>query len=311
MSGKLKIQPISRMGLDPLVEMAEQLRALLPGWTDTAPADGRPRTPSAFASDLAHLARHDADGLFTASMGNEVVGFGVNYVRARQLVLAQLWLLPDFADHAAAAAALVRRALVFGDRAAAQDYSAHVLGGARHEALLFRFGFRPRFPVYRLVLTADLALDTGRVLAGGLPGGELTQDAMARRVGFGDLERLDRITRGITRPMDHEYWVAQRSLRLATVRDGQLVAAYAYGGQGQCGPVVASTVESAMAALGWALQFAGQAGDTVEVLVPAVFETAVETLLEAGADCPAAGTWMSRGPVPSLGRYVLPGVTLL
>ena len=309
MGGKLKIQPISRVGLDPLVDMAEQLRALLPGWTDTAPAEGRARVPSPLARDLAHLARHDADGLFTASIGDEVVGFGVNYVRGRQLLLAQLWLLPDFVDHPVAAA-LVRRALVFGDRAAAQDYSAHVLGGAPHEALLFRFGFRPRFPVYRLVLPAEQALDAGRVLAAALPGGELTQDAMARRVGFADLERLDRLTRGVTRPMDHEYWVNERGLRLATVRDGKLVAGYAYGGQGQCGPVVASTGEGAMAALGWSLQFAAHAGDQVEVLVPAVFETAVETLLETGAQCPAAGSWMSRAPVSGLNRCVLPGVTL-
>ena len=311
MGGKLKIQPISRVGLDPLVDMAEQLRALLPGWADTVPTVGRQRSSSPFARDLEHLSRHDADGLFTASIGTEVVGFGVNYVRARQLVLAQLWLLPDYADHPVAAA-LVRRALVLGDRAAVQDYSAHVLGGAPHEALLFRFGFRPRFPVYRLQLPAGRALDVGRTLASTLPAAELTQDSVARRVGFADLERLDRIVRGATRPMDHEYWIAERGLRLAVVRDGQRIAAYAYGGQGQCGPVVASTGESAMAALGWALQFAAQTGgESIDVMVPGVFEDAVETLLEAGAGCPTSTTWMSRQPASGFSRYVLPGVTLV
>jgi hypothetical protein len=111
--------------------------------------------------------------------------------------------------------------------------------------------------------------------------------------------------------MDHEYWLGERGLHLAKVRDGQRIAAYAYGGSGQCGPVAAATGEAALAGLGWALQLAGEAatGD-VQVLVPATFETALENLLDAGARCTATTTWMTRNPGSTLERCVLSSVTV-
>lgn len=311
MTVKVKVQPVSRVGIAPLVEMAEHMRAELPGWEDTAPVFGRQRTDSDLAVDLAHLARHDGDGFLTASIGEEVAGFGVCYVRSRQLTVSHLWLLPEHAEPRLEDA-LMRRMLAFGERAGVNEAVASVTGGASQHALLFRHGFRPRFPVYRLSLKAELARRIGQELLKLLAGFELTSESLQRRVGSGDLDRLDRLVRGVVRPMDHEYWISERGLRLATVREGNRVAGYAYGGTGQCGPVAASTPEAALAALGWALHFAAATGaDDVSLLVPAPFEAALEQLLDAGATCRAVCHWMSRAPVSGMERYLLPSSTLL
>jgi hypothetical protein len=310
MAGKVKVQPVSSTGLGPLVAMAEQLRASLPGWQDTEPAVPRSHIASDLALDLRHLARHDGDGFLTVSVGDEVVGFAACYVRSRQLNISQPWVLPEYQEHEAAHQ-LVQRCLAYGERAGVSDYVAHALGESHWQALVFRFGLRPRFLVYRLVLSAEHARSIGQELAKLRPASELTQDAMQRRAGSADLEHLDRLVRGVTRPMDHEHWLSEQRLRLAKVRDGQRVAAYAYGGPGQCGPVAAATTDAAIAALGWALQFAGDAAvGPVQLLVPATFEAALEHLLDGGARCSAVSVWMTRQPGATLERYVLSSATI-
>ncbi len=310
MAGKVKVQPVSRAGIEPLVAMAEQLRASLPGWDGTAPLDTKGHPPSDLALDLAHLARHDGDGFLVASVGDEVVGFAASFVRSRQLTISQPWLLPEYHDHEVAEA-LLRRAMAYGERSGAGDVGAHLLSEAHWQAALFRFGLRPRFPVYRLVLATDAARSAGRKMSSLLPGSELTRDALNRRAGAADLERLDRLARGVARPMDHDYWLGERRLRLAKVRDGQRVAAYAYGGAGQCGPVAGATTEAALAGIGWALQLAAEATvESVQILIPAVFESALETLFDAGAECAAASVWMTRNPGNAFERYVVPSVTV-
>lgn len=310
MAGKVKVQPVSRVGLEPLVAMAEQLRASLPGWEDTAPVNVRPHVPSDLALDLRHLAYHDGDGFLTVSVGDEVVGFAASYVRSRQLTIAQPWFLPEYRGDEVAEP-LLRRLLAHGERSGATECAAHVLGEAAWQGLFFRFDLRPRLSVYRLVLKAEKARIVGQELAKLRPATEVSEDVAQRRVGSADLERLDRLVRGVTRPMDHEHWFTERRLRLAKVRDGQRIAAYAYGGPGQCGPVAAATTEAALAGLGWALQFAGEGGTPeVQVMLPAPFESAMEHLLEAGADCRASSTWMSRKAGSTLDRYVLPSPTM-
>lgn len=313
MPGKVKIQPVSRMGIAPLVEMAESLRASLPGWEDTARSSDGSRPVSDLADDLQHLARHDRDGFLLASIDDEVVGFCSSFVRSRQAFVSHLWLLPEYREHPVAQS-LFRRALGHGERAGVHGYAAHVAGGAWQQALAFRFGLRPRFPVFRLSFAVETAHTVGEELAKLLPGTEVTEEGLHKRAGWGDLERIDRLTRAVARPMDHEYWLAGRRLRLAMVRDGQRIAAYAYGGAAQCGPVAATTQEGGLAALGWALQFAADAAQNetpVTLLVPAVFEAAVEHLLEGGARCLASSQWMSRQASSGLERCVPASMTLL
>lgn len=310
MTERIRVQPVSRANLGPLVEMAEHLRAALTGWRDAAPAEGRARRPSDLALDLAHLAHHDGDGFLVATIDDTVAGFCTAFVRSRTLSLTGLWLLPEHED-SAVAPGLVRRALAYGERAGAAEAVSLVLSGAPAEGVLFRSGLRPRFPVYRIRLTATAARTLGGELARLLPGSRSSEDSIRRRTGRSDTERIDRLGRGLSRPMDHEYWLAERGLCVAMVRDGNRVAAYAYGGRGQCGPVAATTSDAALAALGWALQLASaDAEDGVDVLVPGVFEAAVEHLLEAGGFCLASCQWMTRHPVSGLERCLLASTTI-
>ncbi len=308
MAGRVKVQPVSRAGLPALVAMAEQLRASLPGWEGSAPTEVRQRTEGDLALDLRHLATHDGDGFLTASVGDEVVGFATSYVRSRQLNVSQPWLLPEYRDHEVAEQ-LVRRSLAYGERAGANDAAAHVLGEAAWQTLFLRFGLHDRFPVYRLALPPGRASEVGRELARLRPAAEVRDEALKRRAGSADLERIDRLARGVARPTDHEHWLSERRLRLAKVRDGQRLAGYAYGGPGQCGPVAAATPEAALAALGWALQFASREED-VHVLIPATFEPALDHLLGAGATSLSVSHWMSRLPGSRLDRFVLPSPTI-
>ncbi len=309
MSAKLKIQPVTPVALPPLVEMAGHLRAALPGFADLALPSNHPEN-AALALDLEHLARHDANGFLIASRNDDVVAFAVSFVRSRQLVLSHLWLVPDLGD-AAVAHALVKKVVAFGVRSGAADLACHALAGPLEQAVCFRHGMRPRFPVYRLALAQETAMAVGSHLARLLPGGELSDEEVTRKAGTGEAERLDRLVRGVGRAMDHEHFLGPRRLRLAIVRQGRRVAGYAYGGPGQCGPVAATTGEAALAGLGWALQFAATADqDAVTVYVPAVFEAGLETLLDAGAECRAQTLWMSQVPPTGMERYVLAGPTL-
>ncbi|MEP0774045.1 MAG: GNAT family N-acetyltransferase [Acidobacteriota bacterium] len=310
MAERVRVQAVSRANLGPLVEMAEHLRAALPGWQDTAPADGRSRPPSDLALDFAHLAHHDGDGFLVATVDDTVAGLCTAFVRSRTLSLTGIWILPEFQDRPVAAS-LIRRALAYGDRAGAVEACSLVLGDAGLEGELFRFGLRPRFPVYRLRLAAAAAKTLGSELARLLPGGEVSEDSVRHRTGRSDTERIDRLTRGLARPMDHDHWLVGRGLRVAMVRAGDRVAAYAYGGAGQCGPLAATTSDAALAALGWALQMAAaDAEGAVEAQVPGVFEGAVEHLLEAGGRCLAAGAWMTRHPVSGMERCLLASTTI-
>jgi hypothetical protein len=266
--------------------------------------------PSDLSRDLAHLAHHDGDGFLIASRDDDVLGFAVSFVRSRQLLLSHLWLVPDLADRSVAEF-LVRRVVAFGARSGVNDLACHAVAGPTQQAACFRFGMRPRFPVYRLAVSHEIALETGMQLSRLLPGKELSEEELTRRAGTGDPDRIDRLVRGVSRALDHEYWVGPRGLRLAAVRLGNRVAAYAYGGQGQCGPVAATTTEAGLAALGWALRFAAESSDpTVTIWVPAPFESAIETLLDAGAECRAQTVWMSQLPPSGMERYVLAGPTL-
>ena len=121
-------------------------------------------------------------------------------------------------------------------------------------------------------------------LKGLLPGKDATVDLLNRR-GQADIDRIDRVTRNITREADHVFWLKERQLRVALVQQGTRIAAYAYGGVDQVGPVAGSTQDAALAALGWALDLAVSAGATgeIELRIPSPFGSAVEALLDTNA----------------------------
>lgn len=314
MRGKIKVLPTSRVGVGPLADMAEQMRAFLPGWEDSQPSSERGRHLSDLRFDLEHLAQHDSDGLLVATVGSEVAGFVASFVRSRWLLISQLWVLPEYRD-TGVAEALVRRAFLFGQRSGVTKVAFDALTPWQI-GLGLGFGLAPVFPLLRVMLPAEKALQWGHQLARLQPGSEVTAEASSRRAFFADLERLDRLVRGFARPMDHEYWLFSRNLRLSVVREGERITAYAYGGSGQCGPVVGATEESSLAAFGWALRFAAEAASekneaaSVSCLIPTSFSRAFDHLLEAKPDLPSALFFMATDH-PRTGYFVASSLSLL
>jgi len=310
MGGKTKIQPASRTGIEALAGMAEQLLATLPDWGDAVRPEAGRRPPNPFFADFQHLSRHDPDGLLTASIADDVVGFAAAYLRSRQLLVPHVWMLPEHEDQPVAHA-LMRRVLSFAERSGASDAAFLAHGGAVAHDLFLRFGLPHRLQVYRVVIPAAAAGTLGQALASGRPGTEATRDMVARRAWVGDLEHLDRLVRGVVRPLDHEYWLTERGFRVATVREGKRVAGYGYGRAGWCGPAVASTGEAALAALGWGLQLAADGAETVQLLMPASFESGLDALLHGGGAIGSVAGWMARSQPVGLDRAILGGLTVL
>jgi GNAT superfamily N-acetyltransferase len=233
--------------------------------------------------ELNHLMAHDPDGFFTAYESDETLGFAAAHVRARQCVLSELWVLPQHQGRGAGQA-LLSRAVSYGERSGAREFLAVVPSEAAIQTLLLGQGFKPMTIVYQFGLPIPAASDLAASLRGLMPGKDATADLLNRR-GQADLDRIDRVTRNIAREADHVFWLKERRLRAAFVQQGARIAAYAYGGPEQVGPVAGSTQDAALAALGWALELtidSGAAG-SIDLRVPSPFRTAVDALLDTDA----------------------------
>ncbi len=260
--------------------------------------------------DLEHLLTHDPDGFFTAYDGQETLGFAAAIVRSRQWILSELWVLPQHQGRGAGEA-LLSRALAYGDRSGAREYLALVPSETAVQALLLKHGFTLLAPAYLFSLSVDRAVTFAGALQRLLPGAEVTSDLLNRR-GQADVDRLDRLTRGIARDADHDYWLKRRRHRAAFVRHGERIAAYAYGGDAQVGPVAGSTQDAALCATGWALRMAVESGGTgrLDLLVPAPFTPAVETILEAGGRLESTLAIYARGVKLAFDRLLFGQISL-
>lgn len=261
--------------------------------------------------DLTHLITHDPDGFMTAEDKQETVGFAAGHVRSRQCVISEMWVLPQHRGRGAGNA-LMTRMLAYGERSGAREFLTLVPTEGVAQSLLLRNGFRPLAPVYQLTVPATVGPRLGHALSRLMDGRDVTSDLYHRR-GQADLDRIDRLTRNIVRESDHQYWLKQRSHHAAFVRQGNRIAAYAYGGHDQVGPAAGTTREAALCALGWAITLASDAvGDEAQltIRVPAPFVEAVDAVLEAG--CRLEATLMLYGRDLSLAfdRSILGHVAL-
>lgn len=254
--------------------------------------------------DLRHLLAHDPDGFFTAMEKDETLGFAAAHVRSRQCILSELWVLPQHQGNGAGGA-LLDRVLAYGGRSGAREYLAMVPAEPGIQALLLSRDFNPMTVVYQFTISAAAAEDLAAVLTRLLTGKDVTTDLYNRR-GQADLDRIDRVTRNISRDIDHVHWLKERRLKAAFVQQGARIAAYAYGGVDQVGPVAGSTPDAALSGLGWALDLAVAAGatGTLTLRVPAPFTSAVETLLDSDAHIEATLLLYGKGVSLALDRSV-------
>ena len=244
--------------------------------------------------DLTHLITRDPDGFQTAEDKQETVGFAAGHVRSRQCVISEMWVLPQHRGRGAGEA-LMQHMLTYGERSGAREFLTVVPTQGVAQSLLLRHGFRPLAPVYQFTIPPTVAPILGHSLSRLMDGRDVTTDLFNRR-GHADLDRIDKLNRNIVRDTDHQYWLKQRGYQAAFVRQGERIAAYAYGGSDQIGPVSGTTREAALCAIGWAVNFAAEAAgedERLTVRVPAPFSGAVDALLEAG--CRLEATLMLYG----------------
>jgi GNAT superfamily N-acetyltransferase len=255
--------------------------------------------------NLQHLLKHDPDGFFTAIDKDETLGVAAAHVRSRQWVLSEIWVLPQHQGRGAGEA-LLTRTLTYGERSGAREYLTVAPVESNVQALLLRHELRPIAPVYLIQLPVAAAGRAGSALSRLLPGQNVTKELFNRR-GQADLDRIDRLTRGMTREVDHVYWLKDRGLAAAFIRQGERIAGFAYGGRDQVGPAAGTTQDAALAALGWAIDLAlGQArGKTIELRIPAPFEPAVDAVLELGGRIHATLMLYGRGVTSSFNRCLL------
>ena len=260
--------------------------------------------------DLRHLMAHDPDGFFTALEKEETLGFGAAHVRSRQCVVSELWVLPQHRGKGAGEA-LLSRVLAYGERSGAREFLALVPVEGPVQALLLRHQLTPLCPVYRFRLDADQAHRLGGALSRLLPGQDITGELVQRR-GHAHLDRIDRLTRGVIREVDHTYWLKGRGLRAAFIRHGARIGAYAYGGTNQVGPAAGTSREAALCAVGWAVDLAASSGRATElrVQVPAPFAAAVEAFNDTGAHLEATFMLYGRGVSLSFDRALMGNPTL-
>jgi len=232
--------------------------------------------------DLQHLMSHDPDGFFTALDRDETLGFAACHVRSRQWILSELWVLGQHRGRGAGEA-LMSRCLTYGERSGAREYLAVVPTDPAIQSLLLLHGLQPVCPVYLFRVDRETAITLASTLSRLLPGQDVTNDLLKRR-GHADLDRIDKLVRGVDRGVDHVYWLKRQRRRTAFVRQGSRIAAYAYAGADVVGPVSGTTQEAALAALGWALDMAVKSSrkDIFDLRVPAPFVPAIDALLEAG-----------------------------
>jgi GNAT superfamily N-acetyltransferase len=260
--------------------------------------------------NLRHLMAHDPDGFFTATDHEETLGFAAAHIRSRQCVLSELWVLPQHHGRGAGRA-LLERIIGYGERSGVKEYLAVVPAEPAVQALLLGHSYRPLTPVYQFSLERALAAELAPSLARLLPGRDTTTDLFNRR-GQADIDRIDRVTRNISREVDHLYWLKERRLKAAFVQQGARIAAYAYGSAEQIGPVAGSTPDAALSGLGWALQLAVESGaqGLIEVRVPAPFAAAIEAMLDGGARLEATLIVYGRGLALAFDRSILGPVCL-
>jgi len=255
--------------------------------------------------NLSHLMAHDNNGFFSAIDHEETLGYGVAHVRARQWVLSELAILPDHRGRGAGSL-LLSRLLAYGERASVRSYLAMVPPDPSAAALLLSHDFTPVMPLYRFEIPEETAEELGTALARLLPGHDQSQELLERR-GQADLDRIDKVVRGITREMDHVFWLKRLGLDVSFIRQGARIAAYGFGGRAQVGPVAGTTQEATLAALGQAIRSALAAGGhrPLHVHVPAAFRPAIENLLEGGALLVDGTSQIyARGEAPPLDRYI-------
>lgn len=254
--------------------------------------------------ELDHIITHDPDGFFSVVDRDETLGFAAAFLRSRQCILSQLWVLPQHRG-LGAGQALFEKVLAYGENSGAREFLALVPIQGAIQGLLLAHGFTTLAPVYHVRLDSSSAETVAHALSRLLPGQEITNDLLDRTA-QAHVDRIDHLSRKITRESDHLFWIKRQGARAISVRQGSRIAAYGLGGPNQIGPVAGSTQDAALCAVGRAIGLALDArpDQPVDVRVPGPFVPAIEALLDAGGKITTTSLLYGRNVTASFDRVV-------
>ena len=298
---KVKVRRASREELPGLAVLRDSIKSEMPAypfWNAVLDLDME------VDPVLEHLITHDPDGCMTAVLKDETLGFAASHVRSRQCVISEIWVLPQHRG-IGAGEALISRALAYGDRSGAREFMAVVPPDGPVQGILLRHGFEPILPIYNFRLTAEQVAELGAGLSRLLPGQDVTTDLLAHK-GQADIDRIDKLTRNVSRDADHLFWLKGCDRRAAFVRQGSRIGAFAYAGSDFIGPVAGSTQDAALAGIGWALELSARYGrpQPLELRVPSRFNSAIEAVQEVGGKIVSTHMVYGRGVRSKFDRYI-------
>jgi len=239
------------------------------------PVDDTPQRRAWAIPFRRHALAHDGAGFHVAEAEGRVVGFGIATLRERLWYLAALHVLPAYQGQGVGRD-LLRRCLATAARP--RDVKIVISESAQpiSNALYAKHGMYQWVPLLHF---------EGALPAGGDPPRLGHETLAAGDDALGALDAIDRAVLGVTRPVDHRYWLAQPGVAglLFRARGGDAVG-YAYATEaGRVGPAAVLSTRHVPDVLSASLRSAAARGATgASLVVPGHCRAAVAYLLERG-----------------------------
>lgn len=222
--------------------------------------------------------KDDAEGLWVAEDGDDIVGFAWSWVCGDLWFLAQLFVAPGqqgrnigqelltrTLDHARKLGAKNRALITFPFNTVAQG-------------LYIRNGLFPRFPIYNVSVARER-------LIGRLQGPQFRAVPLAETVSdLRSLARIDVEVLGVSREKHHRYLINDSATKGVCLYAGDDCVGYAYVSTGgHIGPLAVAQPDALDRAFRTALNLAVEGGSSkVSAFLPGTSETALGIAIEQG-----------------------------
>jgi len=172
-----------------------------------------------------HALLYDTPRFWIAEVDAQPVGFGIATLRAHLWYLAALHVEPEWQGYGLGSE-LLRRCLAGAEQARDRLAISDTIN-PHSNALYARHGLFQRLPLIELSGPTPTATIAGIKT--------IARDA----VPWDEVDRLDLGTLGITRRVDHEYWLAAEQQELVGLSRDHALVAYGYVSQAGVGPACA------------------------------------------------------------------------
>ena len=220
----------------------------------------------------------DADGLWVAEEGGEILGFAWSWVCGDLWFLAQLFVSPDHQGRSIGNE-LLKRTFEHSEKSGATNRALITFTfNTVSQGLYIRNGLFPRFPIYNFNVARE-------VVMGRLYGPQFRPVSLAETAS--DLQKLANIDAralGISRAKHHRYLRNDKPTKGIGLYSGEACVGYAYVSTGShVGPLAVVRPDTLGSAFTTALALAVEIGSPqVSAFLPGASEAALRTAVEHG-----------------------------